>query len=81
MATKSAKAKKWMIEALLNEIPENQDRWGNFKHAEGSARIKFNKTSWRYERNMGGCWMKVSGKYYTTTVWADIIVLTSLIKS
>lgn len=42
------------------------DRYGNYKkktHGD-EYRYKFNATSYRYEKKVGGSWMKLTGAYY-----------------
>lgn len=42
------------------------DRYGNYKKTVngGEYRYKFNATSYRYEKKVGGSWMKIKGTYY-----------------
>ena len=74
MATKSARAKIWFRESLTSQVPELEDRYGNFKSTNKNIRIKLNKTSWRAEVRKSNHWYKIEGNYYTKSVWKDVLV-------
>ena len=68
--SKTSKRNKKVRDFIIKSVEVRgftEDRYGNWKSPDGNYRMKFQTTSYRYERRIDvkpSLWVKLSGKYY-----------------